>query len=122
MKICLVVDDSDIIRKYTRLIFESLGYRCIEAESPQEAFDKLAGAPPELILVDWRMPGTDSRAFIAELRKQKLDLRPYIIYLTTDNDAADIQRALKAGADDFLLKPFNRDIIEMKIREIRVAA
>ena len=122
MKVCLIVDDSEIIRKYTRLIFESLDYRAIDVENPQQAIDRLDGEPPELILVDWRMPGVDSHAFIAQLRKLSLNLRPYIIYVTTEKDVGDIQRALKAGADDFLLKPFNRDIIEMKLHEIRVAA
>ena len=122
MKLCLIVDDSEIIRKYARLIFESLNYRANDAENPKQAIERLAGEAPEFILVDWRMPGVDSHAFIAELRAMPLDRRPYIIYVTTDNDPIDIQRAMKAGADDVLLKPFNREIIEMKLQEIRVAA
>lgn len=122
MNLCLIVDDSDIIRKYARLIFESLDYRTIEADSPVSAMDRLAGETPHLILVDWKIPGANSLEFIAHIRRMPLTRRPYILYLTTENDAADLERAMVAGADDVLLKPFNRDIAEMKLKEIRVAA
>jgi two-component system, chemotaxis family, chemotaxis protein CheY len=52
----------------------------------------------------------------------KLARRPYIVYMSTENDVADLDRAAVAGADDFILKPFNRDIIAMKLQEIRLAA
>jgi two-component system chemotaxis response regulator CheY len=122
MNLCLIVDDSDIVRKYARLIFESLDYRAIDAESPAIALDRMAGEAPHLILVDWKMPGTNSLEFIAQVRRMSLLRRPYILYLTTLNDAADLERAMMAGADDYLLKPFNRDIVQMKLQEIRIAA
>ena len=122
MNICLIVDDSEIIRKYARLIFESLGYRVIEAESPKEAIGRLGDDAPHLILADWKMPGASTHDFIGQVRRMKLARRPYIVYLSTENDVADLDRASVAGADDFLLKPFNRDIIAMKLLEIRLAA
>lgn len=122
MKLCLIVDDSEIIRKYTRLIFESMDYRAIEAESTKEAFDRLAGETPHIILVDWNIPGADMHKFIADLRRKNLARRPFIIYMPTENDAEDITRALSAGADDYLLKPFNRDIVQMKLQEVKIAA
>lgn len=122
MNLCLIVDDSEIIRKYARLIFESLGYRVIEAETPKEAIDRLADDAPHLILADWKMPGASTHDFIAQVRRLKLARRPYIVYLSTENDVADLDRASVAGADDFLLKPFNRDIIAMKLQEVRLAA
>lgn len=122
MKLCLVVDDSDIIRKFSRLIYESLDYRVIEAESPAEAMDRLAGEPPHIILVDWKMPGHNAHDFISKVRQMDLIRRPYIIYLTTENNAEDFHRAQIAGADDVLLKPFNREIIEMKMQDVKIAA
>lgn len=122
MKLCLIVDDSDIVRKYARLIFESLEYRTIEAETTDGALDRLAGETPHVILADWRIPGSNTHEFIAQVRLMNFERRPYIVYLATENDAADFKRAQIAGADDFLLKPFNREIIEMKLHEIRVAA
>ena len=122
MKICLIVDDSEIVRKYARLILESLDYRTIEAESPSAAIDRLAGDTPHIILADWKIPGANTLEFIGQVRRMNLTRRPYIIYLTTENDHAELDRAMVAGADDFLLKPFNRDIMKMKLTEIRLAA
>ncbi|MGB4865187.1 MAG: response regulator [Hyphomicrobium sp.] len=122
MNLCLIVDDSDIVRKYTRLIFESLDFRAIEADSPPAALDRLAGETPHLILVDWRMPGSNSLELIAQIRRLPMMRRPYIVYLTTENEPGELERAMVAGADDYLLKPFNRDIIQMKLQEIRIAA
>lgn len=122
MNLCLIVDDSDIVRKYARLIFESLDYRTIEAETTDGALDRLAGETPHVILADWRIPGCNTLEFIAQVRRMNLDRRPYIVYLATENDATDFERAKIAGADDLLLKPFNRDIIDMKLQEIRLAA
>ncbi len=119
---CFIVDDSEVIRKYTRLIFESLGYRVSEADNPMTALGRIADDPPDMLHVDWRIPNSDMHEFIARVRKLALDRRPYIIYLTTENDYADVHIAARFGADTNLLKPFNRDIIEMKLHEIRVAA
>lgn len=122
MQQVLIVDDSPIIRRFARLIFESLGFRVSEAENTKEALDRAKSDPPDLILVDWIIPGVSSHDLIASLRRALLDKRPYIIYLVTENDIPDVTRAFKCGADDYLLKPFNRDIIEMKLHEIQVAA
>lgn len=123
MNLCLIVDDSDIVRKYTALIFEGMGFRVLGAESPKAALDRLAsGERPNLIIADWRMPGANTHDFIAQVRRQKLSPRPFILYLSTENDTADLERAIQAGADDYLLKPFNREIVEAKMQEIRLAA
>lgn len=123
MNLCLIVDDSDIVRKYTALIFESMDFRVIGAESPKAALDRLAaGETPNLIIVDWRLPGGSSFDLITQVRRLKATPRPFILYLATENDSADLERALKAGADDYLLKPFNSDIIRAKLQEIRLAA
>lgn len=122
MKHILIVDDSPIIRKFGRLIFESLGFRVSEAETGVEALERARSDPPDFILVDWILPGVDSHELIHKLRRERIEIRPYIIYLVTENDVPDVTRAFKAGADDYLLKPFNREIIEMKLHEIQVAA
>jgi two-component system chemotaxis response regulator CheY len=119
---CFVIDDSDVIRKYARLIFESLDYRVSEAANPEVALERLKLDTPDLMLVDWRVPGADMHEFIAQVRKSPTNTRPFIIYVTTENDFADINLAMRFGADAFLLKPFNRHIVEMKLQEIRIAA
>lgn len=119
---CFIIDDSEIVRKYTRLIFESLGFRVSEADGPIAAIERLSSEAPDYILLDWRMPGSNSIEFLGKLRALQLSVRPYIIYLVTENDPLEIQRALTHGADNFLLKPYNRQIVEMKLQEIRTAA
>lgn len=122
MKHIMIVDDSPVIRKYARLIFESLGFRVSEAETDVEAMDRTKADLPDYILVDWIIPGCNSHDLIAKMRRTLVEKPPYIIYLTTENDVAEVNRAFKAGADDYLLKPFNREIVEMKLHEIQVAA
>ncbi len=119
---CFVIDDSDIVRKYTRLIFESLDFRVSEADSGIAAIERLRSDSPDFILLDWRMPEVNSHELIAQIRALPLTSRPHIIYVVTENDPIDIQRAFSHGADSFLMKPFNRSIVEMKLQEIRVAA
>jgi two-component system chemotaxis response regulator CheY len=119
---CFLVDDSDIIRKFTRLIFENLGFRVSEADGPIAALERLRTESPDYILVDWRMPDANSIEFVAKLRTLPLEQRPYILYVVTENDPHEIKRAMANGADGFLMKPFNRAIIEMKLAEIRVTA
>lgn len=122
MQHCLIVDDSEIIRRYTRLIFEDLGFRVIEAENSEQAFVRLKSESPDFVLVDWRIPGENPIDLVAWVRQLPLAKRPHIMYLTTENDGLEIERAFAAGADSFLLKPFNKPIIEMKLQEIRLAA
>lgn len=122
MKHILIIDNSPIIRKFGRLIFESLNFRVSEAESELEALERARSDPPDYILIDWIMPNVNSHELIAKMRQERNLKRAYIIYLVTENDPYDITQAFKAGADDYLLKPFNREIISMKLHEIKVAA
>jgi two-component system chemotaxis response regulator CheY len=124
MKHCLIVDDSNIIRQVARLIFEALDFRVSEAENGQEAMERVQSDAPDFVFLDWHMPGTNVHELIGEIRKATVAVIPrtFILYVTTENDAADLRNAFRAGADDYLLKPFNREIVEMKLNQIRVAA
>jgi two-component system chemotaxis response regulator CheY len=119
---CFIIDDSDIIRKYTRLIFESLGFRVSESDGAVAAMERLRSEAPDYIIVDWRLPETNSIELIGRIRALPVKERPCIIYCVTENEPLEIQRALSHGADTHLLKPFNRQIIETKLQEIRAAA
>jgi two-component system chemotaxis response regulator CheY len=122
MQHCFIIDDSEVIRKYTRLIFESIGFRVSEADGPMAAIERLRSEAPDYILLDWRMPETNSIELLERIRALNLSERPYIIYCVTEHEPLEIQRALSRGADTYLLKPYNRQIIEMKLQEIRAAA
>jgi two-component system chemotaxis response regulator CheY len=115
MKTCLVVDDSEVVRKVARRIFEHLKFESIEAESGQDALDYCAKAMPDAILLDSHIPPMATVDFLASLRTLPNGNKPVIIYCATDNDPTEIARALTAGADDYLLKPFDRDSLRAKL-------
>lgn len=118
MKHCMVVDDSDVIRKVARAFLERMGYMVTEAENGDDAIKRCDVGMPDLILLDWHMPGKTTLETIAHLRRMNASREPFIIYMTTENDDDDIARAKGAGANDVLLKPFDRVAFDGKITEV----
>jgi two-component system chemotaxis response regulator CheY len=115
MKNCLVVDDSDVIRKVARRILESMNFQCTEAENGQEGVERCKASVPDMVLLDWNMPVMSGLEFLGALRLANLDRKPFVVYCTTENDPVDISKAIAAGADDYMLKPFDREAIESKV-------
>lgn len=118
MRQCMVVDDSPVIRKVARALFESLGFDVAEAENGQQALDLCRGAVPDFILLDWHMPVMGALDFLAAMRSMPSSKRPFVLYCTTEPDTADISRAFDAGADDFIIKPFDREALEGKLADL----
>lgn len=114
MKSCLVVDDSSVVRKVARRILEDMDYVIDEAEDGQEAMDKCRVEMPDAILLDWNMPVKSGLEFLKELRAYNGGDKPRVVFVTTENDIGHIAMALKAGANEYLLKPFDREILEGK--------
>ena len=114
MKSCLVVDDSSVVRKVARRILEDLDYIVDEAEDGQEAFDKCRQEMPDAILLDWQMPVMSGLEFLKLLRAFVGGQVPRVVYMVTENDIGQVALALKAGASDYMMKPFDRDILEGK--------
>lgn len=120
MKHCLIVDDSAVIRKVARRIIESLSLRASEAEDGEQALECCRKEMPEAVLLDWYMPGMDGYEFLRELRRLPGGHLPKVVFCTTENDVATIARAMHAGADDYVLKPFDTEIMTAKLQEIGV--
>jgi two-component system, chemotaxis family, chemotaxis protein CheY len=118
MKTCLVVDDSSIIRKVARRMLESLGFRVLEANDGELAMVECKKQFPDGILLDWNMPNMDGYEFLKELRKMPGGDGPKVIFCTIENDVAHIARALHAGANEYIMKPFDIDIIKGKLEEV----
>jgi two-component system chemotaxis response regulator CheY len=118
MKTCLVVDDSSVIRKVARRILESLGFKIIEAEDGEQALEACRRQLPEVILLDWNMPKMDGYEFLRLLRRMPGGDGPRVVFCTTENDVAHIARALHAGANEYIMKPFDKDIVEAKLQEV----
>jgi two-component system chemotaxis response regulator CheY len=118
MKTCLVVDDSSVIRKVARRILEGLDFQIVEAENGEEAIETCQRQMPEAILLDWNMPKMDGYDFLRELRRLPGGDKPKVVFCTTENDVAHIARALHAGANEYIMKPFDKDIVEAKFQEV----
>ncbi len=117
MKWGLIVDDSAVIRNIAGRINELLNFSSSEAENGAKALELCARSMPDVILLDWRLHGTETREFLRALRGLPGGGEPRIIYCATENDPLAISRALRAGADDFLLKPFDHRAIQEKFEE-----
>ena len=121
MKTCLVVDDSSVIRKVARRILEGLDFQISEAENGEEAIEACRQQIPDAILLDWNMPKMDGYEFLRALRRLPGGDKPKVVFCTTENDVAHIARALHAGANEYIMKPFDRAIIEAKLAEVGLA-
>lgn len=118
MKSCLVVDDSRVVRKVARKIMEELRFSCVEAEDGRQAMAECERSMPDAILLDWNMPVMTGIEFLRRLRKMEGGERPRVIFCTTENDLAHIEEALSAGANEYIMKPFDSDIIQTKFVQV----
>ena len=114
----LVVDDSRVMRVATRVVMERLGMEVIEAEDGLRAIELFREDPPDMVLIDVRMPGMDGYDVVRELRKVSADWVP-IIFVSAIEQEHGVEKAIEAGGDDFLTKPMNPVVLEAKIRALR---
>ena len=117
MKHCLVVDDSSVIRKVARRIFEGFDFTVVEAEDGAQALDACRREMPDIILLDWHLPAMEGVDVVASLRKLDQGRQPKVLFCVSEADVAQIAKALRAGADEYILKPFDRELVEAKLHE-----
>ncbi len=122
MKTILVVDDSYVIRKIARKILEDLGFSADEASSGRTAIDKCKNAMPDAIFLDWTMPDMSGIDVLLALRALAPYREPRVIFCRTENDSRAIAQALNAGADGFMMKPFDKEIVARKLGELDLSA
>jgi two-component system chemotaxis response regulator CheY len=121
MKHCLVVDDSRVIRKVACRILAALAFETEEAADGEDALRACRRKMPDVILLDWQMPNMDGIEFLRILRGEQGGNNPIVVFCTIENDLAHITEALGAGADEYIMKPFDRGIIEAKLAEVGLA-
>jgi two-component system chemotaxis response regulator CheY len=121
MKTCLVVDDSKVIRKVARHILETLNFAVEEAGDGSEALAHCQNTPPDVVLLDWNMPVMSGMEFLRALGQVELARRPKVVFCTTENGLAHIRAAMEAGADEYVMKPFDRETLESKLQIVGVA-
>jgi two-component system chemotaxis response regulator CheY len=117
-RICLVVDDSRVVRKVARRILEANGFDVQEAGDGQQALEACHAGLPDAVLLDWNMPVMDGLAFLKALRAEYGPDHPPVVFCTTENDMSHIETAIAAGATEYIMKPFDEDILIGKFDRI----
>src|SRR5437867_466742 len=103
----LIAEDDAISRKILQNWLKNWGYQVIIAEDGAKAWDILQEeSPPELLILDWMMPGIEGTELCRRIRSRQRVPYQYILLLTANNDKQDVVRGLEAGAEDYLTKPF----------------
>ncbi|MCH7864835.1 MAG: response regulator [Proteobacteria bacterium] len=118
MKTCLVVDDSKVIRMVARKILQELDFEVLEAADGSLALEACKINLPDGVLLDWNMPVMDGIEFLRALRALPGGNSPIVVFCTTENDMDHIQQAIEAGANEYIMKPFDSEIIQAKFTQV----
>lgn len=117
MKKALVVDDSSAIRKVERKYLEEMGFEVLEAENGEEALKVVEENPDiDIILLDWHMPVMNGYEFLVKLRSNPKWSNIKVMMVTTENQQKSVIDAIMAGANEYLMKPFDKEMLETKIK------
>ena len=119
--LCLIVDDSRVIRRMAADILKSLGLRTAEAEHGLRAVEFCQKMVPDMVLLDWNMPEMDGITCLRALRAMPLEPRPLVVMCTTENSVSKIREALEAGADEYIMKPYDREVLLDKLAQLGLA-
>ena len=119
MATVLIVDDSSVVRKIARRILEGADFRVEEAKSGGEGLAFCAHAIPDAILVDANMPNIDGYEFVKRLRAMAGGKSAKVVFCLSETNTAHLARAIHAGANEFVLKPFDRERLAAKFGCVR---
>ena len=118
MKSCLIVDDSRVVRKVAGRIIRDLNFEVLEAGDGKDALETCRASMPDAILLDWNMPVMNGLDFLRALRREEGGSKPVVVFCSTENDAEHIGEAMRSGANEYIMKPFDADIIQSKFAEV----
>lgn len=118
MKHCLIVDDSRVVRKVAGRIVANMQFEVSEAVDGADALNKCRETMPDVILLDWNMPVMNGLDFLRALRREDGGQSPKVVFCSTETDKEHIGEALRSGADEFVMKPFDSDILQSKFAEV----
>jgi two-component system chemotaxis response regulator CheY len=115
---CLIVDDSRVVRKVARRILEAHGFAVAEAENGQLALDACRLQMPDCVLLDWNMPVMNGLDFLKHLRAEYGPDHPPVVFCTTESEMSSIEQAIVNGAQEYIMKPFDEEILVGKFEQI----
>ena len=115
---CLIVDDSRVMRKVAMRIIEQLDFEGVEAADGLEALTYCRSSMPDAILLDWTMPVMDGMEFLKRLRAEPDGKRPVVVFCSAESRPERIRLAIDHGAAEYIMKPFDVDIIASKFEAV----
>jgi two-component system, chemotaxis family, chemotaxis protein CheY len=118
MRRCIVADDSAVIRKVARRILEQQAYDVQDAPEGRDLISSCEAMMPDAILLDWSLPDQDSFDVLRAIRNLPQGGRPKIIFCMLENDPAQATRAMQLGANDVIMKPFDKSMLIGKMRNV----
>ncbi len=114
-KTILACDDQEPMRKLVSAVLRRMGYEVVTAESGEECLETLKSLNPALLILDIDMPGINGFETCKKIRETLPHVTCPAIFLTGRRDKKDVQQALAAGGNDFLIKPFNPKVLEQRV-------
>lgn len=120
----LIVDDARVVRMALRGIMQQLGWQVVEAENGKQAMEQLQrNSDVALILLDWHMPVMNGYDFLVSLRASPEYVEdPKVVMVTTEASMPSILQAISAGANEYIMKPFDADMIQEKLGMLGLSA
>ena len=114
----MVIDDSRVIRMVVRRILEAMGLAVVDAADGYTGLLACREAMPDLVVLDWNMPVMDGLSFLRRLRALPGGDAPKVLFCSVETAPDRIAEALSAGADDYVMKPFDGEILQSKFAEV----
>ena len=118
MKTCLLVDDSRTIRALVKPMLTDLGFQVMEAGDGQQALNACDTQIPDVVLLDWNMPVMNGLEFLKAFRARPDGQSALVVFCTTESSIDHIRIGLEAGANEYIMKPFDREILQDKLAEV----
>jgi two-component system, chemotaxis family, chemotaxis protein CheY len=113
----LVIEDSPLVLRILRNMLEQLGFEVTESSNGREALDRLhAGLEPDIVLVDWNMPGMNGLEFVKAVRTETQYQNLPLMMVTSETEMAQVAAALAAGANEYVMKPFGTEVMSDKLQ------
>lgn len=120
MTTCLIVDDSSVVRKLASKLLKEIGFDCTEAADGDQAVELCRDKLPDVMLLDWNMPVMNGIEAMKTFRAFPGGHDVKVIFISTYSDMAHVEEAMKAGADEYIVKPFDRDVLKSKLRAVGI--
>ena len=115
----ILADQSAAVRRAAKFLFESLGHSIEVARDGDETLDLVQGMSPDLVIVDARLTGFEGTALVEAIRALPDCRQPCLFFVAENGSPLAVRSALDAGADDYLIKPFDRDLVSFKLAQAR---